>query len=101
MQGHHEGVVRVRGAEPLSAFDVVESAPGRAVVRVLGGRLEVTVHRTGTFRVRTLVDAPAPEYGILTDDGARPDPGAVAAPETGVADAGAAGLRLRSGAAAL
>ncbi|MGA1077385.1 MAG: TIM-barrel domain-containing protein [Nitriliruptoraceae bacterium] len=101
MQGHHEGVVRVRGAEPLSAFDVVESAPGRAVVRVLGGRLEVTVHRTGTFRVRTLVDAPAPEYGILTDDGARPDPGAVAAPETGVDDAGAAWLRLRSGDAAL
>ena len=52
MQGHHEGVAWVRGAEPLSAFDVVAEAPHRVIVRVLGGRLAVSAHRPGTFRVR-------------------------------------------------
>lgn len=97
MQAHHEGVARVRGAEPLTAFEVVESGPGRAVVRVMGGRLELTVHRPGTFRVRWLVADPAPTYGILTEDGARPDPGPVAVPDVDVDPDGAARLRLTSG----
>jgi hypothetical protein len=56
VQGHHEGVAWVRGAEPLSAFDIVSTGPSRVIVRVLGGRLAVSVHRPGTFRVRWLLD---------------------------------------------
>jgi hypothetical protein len=73
VQGHHEGVAFVRGAEPLSAFDVVSTGPGRVIVRVLGGRLAISIHRPGTFRVRWLLDDPQPDYGILTEDGDRPD----------------------------
>jgi hypothetical protein len=54
VQRHHEGLAWVRGAEPLSAFDVVDSGPDRVVVRVLCGRLAVSDHRPGVFRVRWL-----------------------------------------------
>jgi alpha-D-xyloside xylohydrolase len=67
VQGHHEGVIVARGTEPLSAFDVIESGPRGAVVRVLGGRLSLELHRTGTFRVRWLSAGEQPDYGILVD----------------------------------
>ena len=100
MQAHHEGVAWVRGAEPLSAFDVISAGPRRVIVRVLGGRLAVSVHRPGTFRVRWLVDEPAPDYGILTDDGDRPVDDVAVTVEQGD-DEGEAWLRVRSGDVAL
>lgn len=99
MQGHHEGVAWVRGAEPLSAFDVVSTGPRRVIVRVLGGRLAISVHRAGTFRVRWLLDDPQPDYGILTEDGDRPDEGVDDASDVAIeqgTDDGGAWLRLRS-----
>ena len=100
MQAHHEGVAWVRGAEPLSAFDVIAEGPRRVIVRVLGGRLAVSVHRPGTFRVRWLVDEPAPDYGILTEDGDRPHEDGDAVVEQGE-DEGGAWLRVRRGDVAL
>lgn len=104
MQGHHEGVAWVRGAEPLSAFDVVSTGPRRVIVRVLGGRLAISVHRPGTFRVRWLLDDPQPDYGILTEDGDRPDDGAQDASDVDLeqgTDDGGVWLRVRSGTVAL
>jgi alpha-D-xyloside xylohydrolase len=83
VQGHHEGVVVARGAEPLSAFDVLESGPLGATLRVLGGRLSIEVPRAGTFRIRWLDDAELPDYGILTDAARTPDASGTVAIEQG------------------
>jgi alpha-D-xyloside xylohydrolase len=101
VQGHHEGVAWVRGAEPLSAFDVVSTGPRRVIVRVLGGRLAVSVHRPGTFRVRWLVDDPQPDYGILTEHGDRPDDRDDVASSSRATTPDGPWLRVRSGAVAL
>jgi alpha-D-xyloside xylohydrolase len=97
VQGHHEGVAFVRGAEPLSAFDVVAEGSGRVILRVLGGRLEVSVHREGLFRVRWLVDDPAPDYGILTEHGDGATSGLALLSEERHDAEGRRSLRLSSG----
>ncbi|HSQ16231.1 MAG TPA: hypothetical protein VLM83_00920, partial [Anaerolineales bacterium] len=62
---HHEGIILQKGYESLEAVSLKENTKTRAVFCTLAGDFEISCHAPGTFRMRSMVEIPQPDYGIL------------------------------------
>jgi alpha-D-xyloside xylohydrolase len=62
---HHEGIILQKGYESLEAVSLKEKTKTRAVFCTLAGDFEISCYAPGTFRMRSMVEIPQPDYGIL------------------------------------
>ncbi len=62
---HHEGIILQKGFEPLESVSLKQTLPNGALFRTLAGLLEVTFYTPDIVRIKRVVEAPRPDYGIL------------------------------------
>ena len=62
---HHEGIILQKGFEPLESISLKQTLPNGALFRTLAGLIEVTFYTPDIVRIKRVVEAPHPDYGIL------------------------------------